>query len=142
MLTNKGKYGLKAMAYLASLRPGYPALVGDIAAAETIPTGYLRLILTELKTAGLVHSRKGPGGGFVLAKPASDTKVGDIIRALGGPLTAIACASPIYSRCCPDCLSEKECRVRALMLEVREAVASVLDQQSLADIGPTGKKAA
>jgi Rrf2 family protein len=133
MLTNKGKYGLKAMVHLAGLEPGKPALVADIALANVIPKKFLDAILGELRTAGLVHSKKGRGGGYVLAKPASEIRVGEIIRALDGPLAPIACASKSYYRRCEDC-NETRCSVRLMMLEVREAIARVLDHHSLADM--------
>jgi Rrf2 family protein len=134
MLTNKGKYGLKAMVHLAGLLPGQPALVADIAAANAIPKKFLDAILGELRTAGLVHSKKGRGGGYVLAKPASKIMVGDIVRALDGPLAPIACASKSYYRRCDDCQNERQCSVRLMMLEVRESIASVLDHHSLAEM--------
>jgi Rrf2 family protein len=134
MLTNKGKYGLKAMAHLAGLEPGKPALVADIALANRIPKKFLDAILGELRTAGFVHSKKGRGGGYVLAKPAAEIRVGEIIRALDGPLAPIACASRSYYRRCDDCEDEKHCSVRLMMLEAREAIARVLDHHSLADM--------
>ena len=134
MLTNKGKYGLKAMVHLAGLLPGQPALVADIAAINTIPKKFLDAILGELRTAGLVHSKKGRGGGYVLAKPASKIMVGDIVRALDGPLAPIACASKSYYRRCDDCQNETQCSVRLMMLEVRASIASVLDHHSLAEM--------
>jgi len=132
MLTNKGKYGLKAMVHLAGMSPGEPALVADIATANAIPKKFLDAILGELRTAGLVHSRKGRGGGYVLAKQAAHIMVGDIVRALDGPLAPIACASKGYYRRCEDCQIERDCSVRRLMLEVRESIATVLDNCSLA----------
>ena len=84
MLTNKGKYGLKAMVHLAGLLPGRPALVAEIAAVNAIPKKFLDAILGELRTAGLVYSKKGRGGGYVLAKSPSQIAVGDIVRALDG----------------------------------------------------------
>jgi Rrf2 family protein len=139
MLTNKGKYGLKAMVHLAGLEPGKPALVADIAVANTIPKKFLDAILGELRTAGLVHSKKGRGGGYVLAKPASEIRVGDIVRTLDGPLAPIACASKNYYRRCDDCQNEGRCHVRLMMLEVREAIARVLDHHSLADMRALGE---
>ena len=70
MLTNKGQYGLKAMVYLAGCAPGEPALVTDIAAKNNIPKKFLDSILGELRNAGVVHSKKGRGGGYILAKSA------------------------------------------------------------------------
>jgi Rrf2 family protein len=132
MLTNKGKYGLKAMAHLAGLPAGQPALVADIAASNAIPKKFLDAILGELRTAGLVHSKKGRGGGYVLARQPSKIMVGDIVRALDGPLAPIGCASRGYYRKCDDCQSERNCSVRLMMLEVRNAIATVLDNCSLA----------
>ncbi len=139
MLTNKGKYGLKAMVHLAGLEPGKPALVADIAVANQIPKKFLDAILGELRTAGLVHSKKGRGGGYVLAKPAAEIRVGDIVRTLDGPLAPIACASKNYYRRCDDCRTEAHCHVRLMMLEVREAIARVLDHHSLADMRALGE---
>jgi Rrf2 family protein len=132
MLTNKGKYGLKAMIHLAGKPPGQPSLVADIAAANAIPKKFLDAILGELRTARLVHSKNGRGGGYALAKSPSEIMVGDIVRALDGPLAPIACASRNFYRRCDDCSSEKACHVRLMMLEVRAAIADVLDHRSLA----------
>ena len=132
MLTNKGKYGLKAMVHLAGLSPGQPALVADIAAANNIPKKFLDAILGELRTAGLVHSKKGRGGGYVLAKTPVEIMVGEIVRALDGPLAPIACASRKFYRRCDDCPVEVHCSVRLMMIEVRDAIALVLENRSLA----------
>jgi Rrf2 family protein len=134
MLTNKGKYGLKAMVHLAGQPVGQPALVADIAAANNIPKKFLDAILGELRNAGLVHSKKGRGGGYALAKSPLDIMVGDIVRALDGPLAPIGCASSNFYRRCDDCPSEKQCHVRLMMLEVRASIAAVLDHRSLASM--------
>jgi Rrf2 family protein len=93
MLTNKGKYGLKALIHLAGLNPGQLALVSDIAAANEIPKKFLDAILGELRNAGFVHSKKGKGGGYTLARPAKEIRVGHVIRVLDGPLAPVPCAS-------------------------------------------------
>jgi Rrf2 family protein len=134
MLTNKGKYGLKAMLHLAGAAAEQPVLAADIAAAENIPKKFLDAILGELRKAGLVHSRKGRGGGFILTKKPAQIQVGQIVRALDGMLAPIACASKGYYRRCEDCGKESQCRVRLMMSEVRNAIASVLDQRSLEDM--------
>eukprot|EP01037_Dinobryon_pediforme_P017849 gene17849-18078_t len=134
MLTNKGKYGLKAMVYLAGCAPGTPCLVTDIATINNIPKKFLDSILGELRNAGMVHSKKGRGGGYVLAKPASEIMIGQIIRALDGPLAPIPCASRVFYRRCDDCVTEAKCTVRLMMMEVRNAIADVLDHRSLAEM--------
>ncbi len=93
VLTNKGKYGLKAMVHLAGLEPGALAQVADIAEANSISKKFLDHILTELRHAGLVYSKKGRGGGYGLARPAHEIRVGNIVRVLDGPLAPIQCAS-------------------------------------------------
>jgi Rrf2 family protein len=134
MLTNKGKYGLKAMLHLAGAIGGEPMLVADIAAANQISKKFLDTILGELRKAGLVHSKKGRGGGFVLARSASEITVGHIVRALDGMLAPIACASKNYYRKCDDCRMESKCSVRLMMVDVRNAIADVLDNRSLEDM--------
>jgi Rrf2 family protein len=132
MLTNKGKYGLKAMVHLAGMPLGQPALVADIAAANAIPKKFLDAILGELRTAGFVHSKKGRGGGYVLARPAGEIMVGSIIRSLDGQLAPIGCASRAFYRRCEDC--EAPCPVQRVMAEVRDAIAAVLDARSLTEL--------
>ena len=134
MLTNKGKYGLKAMVHLAGLVPGDLALVNDIASQNDIPKKFLDTILGELRNAGFVFSKKGKGGGYTLARPASEIKVGHIIRVLDGPLAPLPCASKTAYRPCDDCEDERNCAVRLLMVEAREALVALFDTRTLADM--------
>jgi Rrf2 family protein len=131
MLTKKGKYGLKALVHLSKMPAGQLAFVGDIATANNIPKKFLDAILGELRNAGFVQSRKGKEGGYRLAKPASEIRIGHVVRVLDGPLAPIPCASRTRYERCEDC-DEATCRVRHVMLEVRQAVANVLDNRSLA----------
>jgi Rrf2 family protein len=132
MLTMKGKYGLKAMVHLAALPEGRLALSTDIAEANSISKKFLDAILADLRNAGMVHARKGRGGGYCLARPASEIMVGHVLRVLDGPLAPIHCASRSAYQRCRDCPDERACAVRIAMIEVREAIASVLDSKSLA----------
>lgn len=134
MLTNKGKYGLKAMVHLARLAPGTMMQSAEIAAAETISKKFLDAILLDLRNAGFVRSKKGPGGGYTLARDASEIVVGAVVRALDGPLAPIACASRTAYQPCDDCGDLAACAVRLTMLEVRDAMAAVLDRMSLAEM--------
>jgi Rrf2 family protein len=134
MLTNKGKYGLKAMIHLAGQEPGKPALVSDIAAKNNIPKKFLDAILLDLRNAGLLNSKKGKGGGYALAKSPHKIMIGQIIRVLDGPLAPIRCASANYYQRCDDCPDEKRCGVHLVMFEVRNAIARVLDNRSLAEM--------
>jgi len=134
MLTNKGKYGLKAMVHLAGVEPGALAQVQDIADRNAIPKKFLDQILSELRNAGLVFSKKGKGGGYALAQPAHKISVGQIVRVLDGPLAPIQCASVTAYRPCDDCGDEKGCAVRLMMVKARNAIAEVLDNHTLADM--------
>lgn len=131
MLTNKGKYGLKALARLARLKPGQSARAVEIAAADNIPKKFLDAILGELRRENIVVSKKGPGGGYALARDASDITLGEVIRVLDGPLAPIRCASRKSYQPCTDCRSVARCAVRLAMVEVRDAVAGVLDKHTL-----------
>lgn len=134
MLTNKGKYGLKAMVHLAGLKPNALAQAADIAHSNAISKKFLDQILTELRRATLVYSKKGKGGGYALARPAHQIRVGAIIRALDGPLAPIACASVTAFRPCGDCADLATCPVRRVMIEARNAIANVLDNRTLAEM--------
>ncbi len=131
MLTNKGKYGLKAMVHLAGLPPGTRIGVAEIAEAHRIPKKFLDAILGDLRNAGFVHSKKGPGGGYALARPAGEIRIGHVVRALDGPLAPLPCASRTAYRPCEDCADEAACSVRLAMLAVRNSVADVLDNLTL-----------
>jgi Rrf2 family protein len=133
MLTAKGKYGLKALVYMAQMPPGQLALATEMAAANNIPKKFLDAILGELRNAGIVQSRKGKGGGYRLARPPEEVKVGAIVRVLDGPLAPIPCASHTRYEACDDC-EVGTCQVRHMMLEVRNAIAEVLDKTTLAQM--------
>jgi Rrf2 family protein len=138
MLTNKGKYGLKAMSHLAGMPPGQPALVAEIAAANSIPKKFLDAILGELRTAGFVHSKKGRGGGYVLARSPDNIRIGDIVRALDGMLAPIGCASKAFYRRCDDCDPTRPCGVQVVMSQARDAISSVLDARTLSEMRSLG----
>jgi Rrf2 family protein len=132
MLTRKGKYGLKAMILLAREHGGGPVLIGDLAEREAIPKKFLENILLALKHRGLVHSRKGPHGGYQLVRAPGAISVGEIVRALDGPLALVSCVSQTAYAPCEECVSEKECAVRLVFQQVRDETARILDGTTLA----------
>ncbi len=141
MLTAKGKYSLKALAHLATLEPGETTQATDIAAANNIPKKFLDAILGDLRNAGIVYSRKGPRGGYMLARAPSEIKIGHVIRTIDGPLAPIACASRTAYQPCRDCKDVNACTVRLLMTKVRDAMSEVLDRVTLADMVAMGGRA-
>lgn len=134
MLSRKGKYGLKALCHLAELPNGAVAQSWEIAEANNIPKKFLDAILADLRHSGFVFARKGRRGGYRLTRPPEEIAVGHVLRVLDGPLAPINCASRTAYHRCADCPDEAICAVRLTMLEVREAIASVLDGKSLADM--------
>lgn len=133
MLTKKGKYGLKALVDLASLQPGETAFINEIALRNNIPKKFLDTILLELRNAGILRSKKGPGGGYSLSHPASEIRIGHVIRTLDGPLAPIRCASRTAYELCEDCADPATCQVRRSMTTVRDAISSILDGMTLED---------
>jgi len=133
MLTAKGKYGLKAMIHLANLKEGEVAVVSEIAATNSISKKFLDAILAQLRNAGFVKSRKGKFGGYSLARDPAEIYAGHVIRVLDGPLAPIPCASKTAYRPCEDCDVET-CQIRRMMLEVRNAMAEVLDNTTLVQL--------
>ena len=136
-LSKRGEYGLRAMITLAEpVKKGYsPAMlqIKDISQREQISPKFLEQILLTLKNAGLLHSKMGVGGGYYLARPASEITLGQIFRVLDGPVAPMRCVSQMaYEPCgCPD---EKTCGLRLVMSDVRNAIADILDNTSLADV--------
>jgi Rrf2 family protein len=133
-MTAKGKYCLKALACLASLEPGAKMQASDIAKKRDIPKNFLDIILNDLRHAGIISSKKGPGGGYMLARRASEIRIGEIIRLIDGPLAPLPCASRTAYRACRDCADIRRCTIRRLMGRVRDAVSAVLDDASVADL--------
>ncbi len=133
MLTKKGKYGLKAAVYLARLPPGASTQVAEIAETNQIPKKFLDVILGELRNAGFLSSKKGKPGGYRLAKAPENIIVGEMIRALDGPLAPLPCASRNAYEACEDC-NIGTCEVRMLMVQVRDAIGTVLDTYTLAQM--------
>jgi len=134
MLSKKSKYGVKAMLALAR-RPGTsPVMVTDIASEERIPKKFLDQILLELKRNGLVESRRGKRGGYLLARPADDISLGEIIRILEGPLALLPCVSVTAYRRCDECGDEAACGLRLAFKRVRDATAAILDGTTLAEV--------
>jgi len=140
MLTAKGKYSLKALTHLAALEPGETTQALEIAETNNIPKKFLDAILGDLRNAGIVYSRKGPGGGYMLARAPRDIKIGHVIRTIDGPLAPIACASRTAYRPCSDCKDVKTCTVRLMMTKVRDAMSDVLDRVTLADMVAMGDR--
>jgi len=137
-LSKRGEYGLRALIDLTGELPpqaeGHPVVqIKDIAERQQIPLKFLEQILLTLKNAGILHSKQGIGGGYYFAKPANEIFIGQVIRALDGPLAPIRCASQTAYEPC-DCPDIQTCGLRMVMLDVRNAITEILDKTTLTDV--------
>ncbi len=142
MISKKTKYGLKSLLYLARKYNQGPILISDLAKEERIPKKFLELILLALKNNGVLQSRKGKGGGYYLGRPPHEISVGNVVRILDGPLAPVSCVSETAYASCQECLDERTCGIRLVMKDVRDAISSILDGTSLADMLEREERAA
>lgn len=133
MLSSRGKYATRALLDLTLHFDQGTVQIQDIAERQRIPAKFLEQILLALKNNGFVRSRKGPGGGYALAVPPEKLTLGDVVRAIEGPLAPISCVSVTrFQECgCPD---PTVCGLRTVWREAREALAAVLDNTTFAQI--------
>jgi Rrf2 family protein len=132
-ISKKGEYALKALIELAiNYDKGIGVtLIHDIANHENIPPKYLEHILLNLKNGGILVSKRGVGGGYTLSKPPSEISLGEILRMVEGPLAPLNCVSKSAH---VNCLQETYCGLYSIMLEVRDAIANIVDNISLKDV--------
>jgi Rrf2 family protein len=133
VLSQKTRYTIRAMQHLADRHGEGPVPLAEIAAAQNIPANFLTTILSELSRVGIVATRRGKEGGYWLGVSPIDVTYGDLIRLTRGSLALVPCASRFAHEKCKNCVAEGECRTRALMLEVRDRTAEILDSIRLSD---------
>lgn len=141
-LSKKSEYGLRALLELTLAHGTTTLQRQDIAARQHIPIEFLEQILLALKRAGLLSSRRGAKGGYTLIKQPKDISLGHVIRILDGPLAPIGCVSKTAYQKCSDCpyANKTECPVQHVMGAVRDAIADILDNYSLADFASGHRK--
>lgn len=132
MLSQKARYTIRALQHLADRYGEGPVQLSEISGEQNIPAKFLTVILSELSRLGLVGTQRGKDGGYWLAIPPIDVSYGDILRITRGSLALVPCASRYAHERCKNCVEEEKCRLRALMLKVRDETASVLDEITLA----------
>jgi Rrf2 family protein len=137
-LSTKGEYASRAMLEIALHHPHQPLHIREIASAQDIPVRFLEQILLLLKRAGYLRSKKGPNGGYYLAKDPAQISVAEVIRVMDGPLAPIDCVSVTAHEVCPR---ESYCGLRWLWKEVRDSVAGILEKTTFKDLADKTKKA-
>jgi Rrf2 family protein len=133
MLSKKSQYAFKALSYLSAKYNEGPVLISEIARKKKIPLKFLENILLELKKAEILDSKKGKGGGYFLKKKPEQIKVASIIRLVNGPIAMLPCVSLYFYERCKNC-NEKHCALHDMMIEVRDATLSIVENRTLADL--------
>lgn len=133
MLSQKTRYTIRALQHLSDTWQQGPVRLDVIAETQNIPRKFLTVILSEMVREGLVISHRGRDGGYELALSPVDIRYGDIIRLTRGSLALVPCAARNAYEHCQNCLPEAECRLRGLMLTLRDEMAAMLDRVTLAD---------
>ncbi len=138
MISQKAKYAFKALFHLAEQPWGTSLQIEEIARGAGVPRRFLEHILLDLKRKGLVESRRGRTGGYVLVKHPAETTIGNVLRAVDGPIAPLPCISRTAYRRCSDCADEKTCTVRRLFADTYTATLLLMDGTTLAE-ALTGK---
>jgi Rrf2 family protein len=129
-LTTKSRYALRILAEMASQTQSGPVSRAHLAEAQAISADYMAQLFRYLQAAGLVHSVKGPGGGYTLARAATEITVGDIVRAVEGPIALVPCDQASDG----PCARAEGCGARRVWQDVGDALSKALDSWSLADV--------
>ena len=141
MISQKARYALRALLYLAARGGDEPVHIAESAQAEKLPRKFLEQILAELKKPGIVRSHRGRSGGYSLGRPARDISFADVLRVTDGPLALSPCVSVMAYRKCDDCFEETVCAIRKALLAARDATAEILESRNLATAAAQLKRA-
>ncbi|MDA0780452.1 MAG: Rrf2 family transcriptional regulator [Bacteroidetes bacterium] len=131
MISNKCKYAIKALTYIARNDDGIKAIMtADIAQEQDIPRKFLEIILRDLRNNRILESKRGKDGGFRLLRPAEDISLTEIMRIIDGPIAMLPCVSLNYYRSCDDC-NEEKCEVKGVFEQVRDRTLEVLNGKTI-----------
>lgn len=134
MISQKAKYALRALIALSrSHATEDTRLIAEIAEQQRIPKKFLEQILLDLKHHGIVVSRRGKAGGYMLLKSPDTITFGEVLRIVDGPIAPLPCLSRMAYRRCEDCRDEASCEVRHVFARVAAATRDVLDRTTIAD---------
>ena len=130
-LSTKGRYAVMAIVDLAFHSDGKPVALADVAARQEISLSYLEQLFGKLRKGGLVKSVRGPGGGYLLSRPAGETRVADIITAVDEPIKATRCSPGAPSGCHND---KSRCLTHDLWEELGNQIYLYLSSVTVDDI--------
>jgi len=134
-LSKRGEYGLRTLIKLGIAREVKREVVAasELAELERLPLKFVEQILADLRKEGIIGTRRGKFGGYFLERDPATIKMGDVVRTFDGMLAPLPCASEAFYRPC-TCEDEAHCGLRMLMIDVRNAIARILDRYTLADV--------
>ncbi len=130
-LSKKSDYALRAMIYLSANYQKGAVQIKEISAKEKIPQKFLENILLTLRKVGILNSKMGLRGGYELARSPDLITLGQVIRALDGAIAPVDCVSQMSYKPCSE---EVTCVIRSVMMDIRNAIADVLDKMTFADM--------
>ena len=130
-LSTKGRYAVMAMVDIAAHTEGKPIALADVAERQEISLSYLEQLFGKLRRGGLVKSVRGPGGGYLLAHAAADTRIADIILSVDEPIKATRCTPGAPTGCTSN---KSRCLTHDLWEELGNKIFLFLNSVSLADV--------
>lgn len=130
MLSKKCKYAIHSLIHIAK-NPNEKHLIKDISEICRVPKKFLEAILLDLKRAGVLSSKSGKGGGYMLRLPPSQVNLAQVIRLFDGAIAAVPCASLNYYESCDECEDEETCAVKFAFIQVRNATVEMLKNETL-----------
>jgi Rrf2 family protein len=138
-LSVRGEYALRALLVLGQHDDDSVMTIAKISEQQNIPKRFLEQILNDLKSAGIVQSRRGIAGGYRLARPPEEITIAAVVRHIEGALAPVSCVSErFYEKCsCPD---ESRCAIRSVMKEIRDAVVKIAERVTVADLRERASK--
>jgi Rrf2 family transcriptional regulator, cysteine metabolism repressor len=137
MFSTKAEYGVRVMVELARRSGGDPVPLAEIAAHDGLPLAYLEHLVARLRKAGLVDSRRGSRGGYMLARPAAEITMAEVVQALEGSIAPIECISEAADGsivCSRESSADHVCPTKLLWTRVRFSIVSTLRETTLADL--------
>jgi Rrf2 family protein len=132
-LSRRSEYGLRALTDLVRHEGEGPIPLATLAERNRLPAKFLEQIMASLKHGGIVRTTLGAHGGYAIAADPSTVSLGRVIRLLDGALAPLGCVSLRYYEPC-SCVDEATCSLRDVMIDVRDAMLEILDEQTLADL--------
>jgi Rrf2 family protein len=140
-LSRRSEYGLRALTDLVHHEGEGPIPLATLAERNQLPAKFLEQIMASLKHGGIVRTTLGAHGGYAMAADPSTVSIGRVIRLLDGALAPLGCVSLRYYEPC-SCPDEATCSLRDVMIDVRDAMIGILDEQTLADLAARPGRAA